>query len=105
MIELVTEGMRTLRKVYQPDAFNLGANIGEAAGAGIAGHVHFHVVPRWGGDTNFMSTLGDTRFCRKNWTRPIAASMPRGMNHKDIYRYLLAQPIKGVSHKCYFQCE
>jgi ATP adenylyltransferase len=61
MLELVTEGMRTLRKVYRPDAFNLGANIGEAAGAGIAGHVHLHVVPRWGGDTNFMSTVGDTR--------------------------------------------
>jgi ATP adenylyltransferase len=61
MLELVTEGMRILRKVYRPDAFNLGANIGEAAGAGIAGHVHLHVVPRWGGDTNFMSTVGDTR--------------------------------------------
>ncbi len=61
MIELVTEGMRTLRKVYRPDAFNLGANIGKAAGAGVAGHVHLHVVPRWGGDTNFMSTLGGTR--------------------------------------------
>jgi ATP adenylyltransferase len=61
MIELATEGMRTLRKIYQPDAFNLGANIGEAAGAGVAGHVHLHVVPRWGGDTSFMSTLGETR--------------------------------------------
>ena len=61
MIELVTKGMRVIRKVYQPDAFNVGANIGEAAGAGIAGHVHMHVVPRWNGDTNFMSTLGETR--------------------------------------------
>jgi ATP adenylyltransferase len=61
MLELATKGMHVLRKVYRPDAFNLGANIGEAAGAGIAGHVHLHVVPRWGGDTNFMSTVGDTR--------------------------------------------
>ncbi len=61
MMELVTKGMRVLRKVYRPEAFNLGANIGAAAGAGIAEHVHLHVVPRWGGDTNFMSTLGETR--------------------------------------------
>jgi ATP adenylyltransferase len=61
MMELATQAMHLLRKVYQPEAFNLGANIGEAAGAGIAGHVHLHVVPRWGGDTNFMSALAETR--------------------------------------------
>ena len=61
MMELATNSMRVVRRVYQPDAFNLGANIGEAAGAGIAGHVHLHVVPRWGGDTNFMSALAETR--------------------------------------------
>ena len=61
MMELATKGIRALRSVYKPDAFNLGANIGEAAGAGIAGHVHLHVVPRWSGDTNFMSLLAETR--------------------------------------------
>jgi len=61
MMELATKGMAILRKVYQPEAFNFGANIGEAAGAGIAGHVHLHVVPRWSGDTNFMSALAETR--------------------------------------------
>jgi ATP adenylyltransferase len=61
IMELATICMRVSRKVYQPEAFNLGANIGEAAGAGIAGHVHLHVVPRWGGDTNFMSALAETR--------------------------------------------
>ena len=61
MIELATNGIQVLRKVYKPEAFNFGANIGKAAGAGIAGHVHLHVVPRWGGDTNFMSTLAETR--------------------------------------------
>ncbi len=61
MMELSTTGLVVLRKVYQPAAFNFGANIGEAAGAGIAGHVHLHVVPRWSGDTNFMSALADTR--------------------------------------------
>lgn len=61
MMELATKGIQVLRRIYKPDAFNLGANIGEAAGAGIAGHVHLHIVPRWGGDTNFMSALAETR--------------------------------------------
>jgi ATP adenylyltransferase len=61
MMELATQGIVILRKVYQPAAFNFGANIGEAAGAGVALHVHLHVVPRWSGDTNFMSALAETR--------------------------------------------
>lgn len=61
MMELVTQAMRVLRSLYHPQAFNVGANIGAAAGAGIADHVHMHIVPRWSGDTNFMSTLAETR--------------------------------------------
>jgi len=61
MMELATDCVRILRKMYNPEAFNIGANIGEAAGAGVSEHVHIHVVPRWKGDTNFMSTLGETR--------------------------------------------
>ncbi|MCL4559431.1 MAG: HIT domain-containing protein [Chloroflexi bacterium] len=61
LMELVTRSIEVLRSVYHPDAFNMGANIGEAAGAGVAEHVHLHVVPRWSADTNFMSTVGATR--------------------------------------------
>jgi len=61
MMELTTRCMTVLRKVYNPQAFNMGANIGEPAGAGVKTHVHIHIVPRWMGDTNFMSTLGETR--------------------------------------------
>jgi len=50
-----------LRDAYNADGFNLGANIGEAAGAGVKEHVHLHVVPRWTGDTNFMATTAETR--------------------------------------------
>jgi ATP adenylyltransferase len=61
MMELTARCMSVLRTVYKPQAFNMGANIGEAAGAGVLGHVHIHIVPRWSGDTNFMSALGETR--------------------------------------------
>jgi ATP adenylyltransferase len=61
MMELATKAMTVLRGIYKPQGFNFGANIGEAAGAGIAPHVHLHIVPRWNGDTNFMSSLGETR--------------------------------------------
>ncbi len=61
MMELTSRCMTVLRKIYNPQAFNMGANIGEAAGAGVESHVHLHVVPRWAGDTNFMSILGETR--------------------------------------------
>jgi ATP adenylyltransferase len=61
MMELTTQCMTVLRKIYNPQAFNMGANIGEAAGAGVKEHVHIHIVPRWAGDTNFMSAVGETR--------------------------------------------
>ncbi|MBN2549674.1 MAG: HIT domain-containing protein [Anaerolineales bacterium] len=61
MIELSSLAIRALRDEYKPHGFNLGINIGEAAGAGIVEHVHFHVVPRWSGDTNFMSAVASVR--------------------------------------------
>ena len=53
--------MRVLSEIANPDGFNIGANIGAAAGAGIAAHFHFHIVPRWSGDANFMVSIGETQ--------------------------------------------
>lgn len=61
MMRLARRCEQVLRRLYRPDGLNLGMNIGESAGAGVAGHIHMHVLPRWTGDTNFMTTTGETR--------------------------------------------
>ena len=61
MMELTTKALKVLQFLYHPQGFNIGMNIGEAGGAGITEHIHLHIVPRWNGDTNFMSSLADTR--------------------------------------------
>jgi ATP adenylyltransferase len=61
MIELARTAETHLRSVYKAAGLNLGMNIGECAGAGVAGHIHMHVLPRWAGDANFMTTVGETR--------------------------------------------
>ncbi len=61
MMDLAKKAQTVLREVYRPDGFNLGMNIGKAAGAGVAGHIHLHLMPRWVGDSNFMTTVGETR--------------------------------------------
>jgi ATP adenylyltransferase len=61
MIRLAQRSERALTEVYQPDGFNFGLNLGKSAGAGVAGHVHLHALPRWTGDTNFMTAVSETR--------------------------------------------
>jgi ATP adenylyltransferase len=61
MLTLTQKAIRILEAVYNPHGFNIGINLGTAAGAGIADHLHQHVVPRWSGDTNYLSIVGQTR--------------------------------------------
>ncbi len=58
---VVTDAVRALKAAYRPEGINLGANLGRAAGAGVPGHFHVHCVPRWNGDTNFMTTTAEAR--------------------------------------------
>ena len=67
MMLLVNRGMAALRACMRPEGFNVGANLGLVAGAGIEDHVHVHVVPRWAGDTNFMPVVGDMRVVPQTW--------------------------------------
>jgi ATP adenylyltransferase len=71
--ELLARCERAIRAAYGPDGINLGANLGRSAGAGVVGHIHVHLVPRWHGDTNFMTAVGDTRVVsedlRESWQR------------------------------------
>lgn len=61
LMDLTKRCQGALRDVYQPSGFNIGMNQGRAAGAGIANHFHLHIMPRWAGDTNFLSTIAETR--------------------------------------------
>ncbi len=61
MMNLARRAEECLETAYSPDGLNIGINIGASAGAGIAGHLHLHALPRWSGDANFMTTIGETR--------------------------------------------
>lgn len=61
LIHLLGRAEEALRREYRPHGFNMGVNLGSAAGAGVVGHLHAHLVPRWTGDTNFMGTVGETK--------------------------------------------
>jgi ATP adenylyltransferase len=76
LMRLTQAAERVLTEVYQPHGFNMGLNLGKPAGAGVLDHLHMHVVPRWNGDTNFMSVVGETRVLPEELDRTAARVRP-----------------------------
>jgi ATP adenylyltransferase len=68
MMDLAKRCQTALREIYRPQGFNLGMNLGRAAGAGIPDHIHMHLMPRWAGDTNFMTSVAETRVLSEDLT-------------------------------------
>ncbi len=87
LFSLVDLSVRVLTEAMKPEGFNIGMNLGKAAGAGIDDHLHIHVVPRWGGDTNYMSVIGEVRVIPEDVTgtarelRPYFARL-----HREVCR-------------------
>ena len=77
LIDMAQRAEQALEKLYRPQGLNFGINLGQAAGAGVAGHMHLHALPRWSGDTNFMTTVAETRILPEDlettWKRMRAA--------------------------------
>jgi ATP adenylyltransferase len=84
-MHLVRRAETALRQVYAPDGLNMGLNLGESAGAGVAAHLHLHALPRWSGDTNFMTVVAETRILPEmledSWTRLRAALQSLSAEH------------------------
>ena len=79
---LASAGMTALAQLYAPQGYNVGWNLGRSAGAGVVDHVHMHVVPRWGGDTNFMPVLADLKVLPEHMAETrgrLAAAWPTGL--------------------------
>jgi ATP adenylyltransferase len=76
MMEVILRCTRALTEAYKPQGFNIGFNLGKCAGAGVADHVHAHIVPRWTGDTNFMPALADTKVLPQSLDQTYEALRP-----------------------------
>jgi ATP adenylyltransferase len=81
---LLQATVSVLKEAMQPDGFNAGLNLGRVAGAGVPGHVHWHVVPRWNGDTNFMAVVGEVRVLPESLEQTYAKLKPRFQVIKDV---------------------
>lgn len=76
LITMVTQSIEILKAAFKPEGFNVGLNLGKAAGAGVDDHLHFHIVPRWNGDTNFMTVTADIRVIPEHITATAAKLRP-----------------------------
>lgn len=77
MMSLIGKTETAINEVYTPDGLNIGINEGRAAGAGVAGHIHTHILPRWVGDANFMTAIGQTRTLPESLTETYKKLKPK----------------------------
>jgi ATP adenylyltransferase len=76
LMTMVSHSVAILKKLMKAEGFNVGLNLGKTAGAGVEDHIHFHIVPRWNGDTNFMTVLGDVRVIPEHMEQTYARLLP-----------------------------
>ncbi len=86
LMKCTAEAQRILSETYHPDGFNIGMNFGASAGAGVADHYHIHVVPRWGGDANFMSVTAQTRMVPENLDSTYKKLQPKFEQMKTTFQ-------------------
>lgn len=83
LLVMVRRSIKVLKKVLSPEGFNVGVNLGKVAGAGVEDHLHFHVVPRWNGDTNYMSVLGEVRVIPEHIVKSYRELLPYFQEYKS----------------------
>jgi ATP adenylyltransferase len=86
MMNWVKKAEAVLKDTYNPDGFNIGVNLGEAAGAGLKDHLHIHIMPRWTGDTNFMTTCGEIRVIPENLSETYKRLKPAFLERVESIR-------------------
>jgi ATP adenylyltransferase len=84
MIDLMDRSVRIMKEVMNPEGFNIGMNVGKAGGAGVESHLHLHIVPRWPGDTNFVTVLGEVRVIPENVEQTRDTLLPFFKEYKEV---------------------